>query len=251
MFHFLEESEHNLKFFCQDALGNKGPVDEEKFKVEGRPFNIFLFKKWNLISVPFVLLNSDIEVVFNDTKQNITSVWTYENNTWFVWTPGPAPDTLHNILPGVGYWVLANNDTDIKIGGSLFSPITTPPSRDLVSGWNLIGPYGTDWQNFSSDPLCAYKTAAPDGIFADFAYCSLNSLVDTQQGLPRWSSLWTFVNCPGELVPWKGINACTDKPDENKMVVGYGYWIEVDVPDIYAPSSVCKQSNNCVYFTPS
>jgi len=28
-FLFMEESEHNLKYYCKDALGNKGPIDDE------------------------------------------------------------------------------------------------------------------------------------------------------------------------------------------------------------------------------
>ncbi len=267
-FHFLEESEHNLKFYCADALGNNGTVDDEKFKVEGTAFRIPLFKKWNLISVPFVLFNDDIEAVFNETKDNITSVWTYDGDTgnWFVWTPGPAPDTLHEILPGWGYWVLAKNDTELLLAGSLFSSITTPPDRNLVNGWNLIGPYGVSWQEFDLDEFndedgeCPYTSNNPNvgpvesNIFADFAYCSLNSLVDTQEGSVEWSSLFTFVNCPSEDsedVGWKGINACTDtRASRNKMVMGYGYWILMNVPDIYAPSSVCKKSTQCVYFAP-
>jgi len=62
--YFTEESEHNLKYYCVDALGNTGPVDEEKFKVEGTTFNITINKKWNLISVPFVMLNDSISDVF-------------------------------------------------------------------------------------------------------------------------------------------------------------------------------------------
>jgi len=62
-FYFGEESQHDLKVKCIDALGNEGPVDEEKFKVEGCDFDIPLYKKWNLISVPFTLLNGDPEAV--------------------------------------------------------------------------------------------------------------------------------------------------------------------------------------------
>lgn len=251
-FHFLEESEHNLRFYCADALGNNGTVDDEKFKVEGTAFTLNLFKKWNLISVPFVLFNDDIEAVFNETKNNISVVWAYDGatDTWFVWTPGPAPDTLHKIQPGWGYWVLAKNDTTLKLAGSLFSTLTAPPHRNLVKGWNLVGPYGTDWQEYDEDPFCPYNVH-PSGVFADYAYCSLNTLIDPQSGNTRWNSLWTYVNCPGVDLPWKGLNACTTDSSKNKMVVGYGYWLDMDVADIYSPPSTCMRNTGCVYFTPS
>jgi len=49
-FFFLEETEHNLKYYCEDALGNVSEeIDDEKFKVEGTAFEIQINKKWNLI----------------------------------------------------------------------------------------------------------------------------------------------------------------------------------------------------------
>ncbi|NIO23248.1 MAG: hypothetical protein GTN38_04450, partial [Candidatus Aenigmarchaeota archaeon] len=79
------------------------------------------------------------------------SVWAYKDGDWSVWTPGEEPDTLLSIEPGRGYFVLSNNGTTeepvwLKIGGSLLSPITIPPSHNLVKGWNLIGYYGTSWE---------------------------------------------------------------------------------------------------------
>ncbi|MBI5061447.1 MAG: hypothetical protein HZB67_03980 [Candidatus Aenigmarchaeota archaeon] len=245
---FAEESQHDLKVYCKDALGNKGVVDEEKFKVEGTPFELSLHKKWNLISVPFVLLNNDISEVFSAIADKVETIWTYDgqSNKWFVFTPdgNDANDDLHTIDPGWGYWLMARNDTKIWIGGSLFNTVRTPPSRTLVPGWNLIGPYGTDWQQYGPDDTCMYDT--PQNRYWDYAYCSLNSLVDTQEGYPKWSSLWTYVNCHGTAV-WKGINACTDVTSKNKVVAGYGYWIEMDSQDIYAPASVCYKHTNCQY----
>ncbi|MFH1471580.1 MAG: hypothetical protein ABIF85_01655 [Nanoarchaeota archaeon] len=252
---FRNESNHNLKFYCTDALGNKGPIDDEMFKIEGTWFNIYLFPKFNLISVPFNLLNSSIEEVFKNVKDNISSVWSYDNGVWLTWTPGASPDTLHNIRPGYGYWVLAKNESNLILGGSLFSPISLPPSRNLPEGWSLIGPYGTEWQSYQKDPYCPYNDAKPSGIYADYAYCALNSLVDIQ-GNPGWSGLWTYASCGNSAPtsnPWKGINACTNSDKKNKMVTGYGYWVlkKPNAPNIYAPASVCKKSESCVYFTPA
>ncbi|MCJ7817129.1 MAG: hypothetical protein MUP55_04695, partial [Candidatus Aenigmarchaeota archaeon] len=152
-FVFKEETEHNLKYYCEDALGNRGPIDEEKFKVEGTKFKIPLRKKWNLISVPFVLINDNPTEVFKDTP-GVLSVWTWDSeNGWRYYTPEEEDsDTLTEIEPGWGYWVLENNTEEcLMLGGSLFSPKTLPPSKELTKGWNLIGFYGTNWQYYGKD----------------------------------------------------------------------------------------------------
>lgn len=277
-FHFMEETEHNLKYYCIDALENKGQkIDEEKFKVEGTKFEIPLFKKWNLISVPFTLLDDNPEVVFNNTiegydgnvKDYIDSVWTYDpeklicGQDWCVWSPGPAPDNLA-IEPGWGYWVLVTDKPEgceeedtrcwwpdeeplwLTIGGSLFSPATTPPSRKLVKGWNLIGYYGSswelyDWMDFSF--VCGDAFKFPDRfVYGDKVYCALNSLIDTQEGYPRWSGVWSYINCGDHMTVWLGLNACADRSLQqllDRMYAGRGYWVELDVEDIYAPATTC------------
>jgi len=233
--YFKEECLHKLEFYCEDGLGNKGTIDSEFFKVEGTALRIPLFKKWNLISVPFVLLDNDIGDVFKDIDENINSVWAYDsvNDLWLVYRPSdPVHSSLKTIEPGLGYWVLAKEDTELKIGGSLFSPAVTPPSKPLVKGWNLIGYYGTEWQSYEDDPFCEYG-----GPYAgNYAFCALNSLVDTQEAGPKWSSLWGYINCGDDNTQWISLATCGNY---DKMYAGKGYWIEMDANDFYAPASTC------------
>ncbi len=217
-FNFGEESEHNLKFYCEDALGNAGQVDEEKFKVFGKMWEIPIYKKWNLISVPFDPLNTSVKKVFQEIDNNISAVWTYdgEEKKWYVYRHGvdDGDDTnnLEKIKTGVGYWVLALENETLVVGGSLLSPgPVVPPSNNLENGWNLIGHYGTE----------------PKPV-----YCSLYSLIDTNAGYPRWSSLWRYNAEDDEfegLDPWEW----------QSTEPGRGYWIEMDVEDLYAPSTLC------------
>jgi len=268
-FRFKEESEHNLKYYCVDALDNKGPVDEEKFKVEGKPFEILINKKWNLISVPFVLLNNDTQEVFKDIDQNIESVWAYDpthvvcDQDWCTyWPKNEVVSNLKTIDPGYGYWVNSYNDKVILlIGGSLMSPQVVPPSRDLVKGWNLLGYYGTSWELYDNqDDYVSQCGGWQDGlnyVYGDKAYCALNSLVDTQQGYPKWSSLWTYINCNDEQWgsgkdAFVGINSCVINPLNQKlmrMYAGRGYWVELDAPDTYAPATTCiwNKDFQCVW----
>jgi len=265
-FLFKEETEHNLKYYCVDALGNKGEkIDEEKFKVEGTRFEIPLFKKWNLISVPFVLLNDEPSEVFKDLE-GVESVWAYDGDDWYVWTPNPdAPNTLESIEPGWGYWVIETKDETeenewasewLIIGGSLLNPgPVVPPSRDLVDGWNLIGYYGTSWELYPWSDfnfVCGDSFEFPDRfIYGDKVYCALNSLADLQVG-PKWDSLWSYINCGNHMVAWVGLNACADESLQqmlDRMYAGRGYWIHMDEDDEYVPATTCIWNDDweCVW----
>jgi len=63
------------------------------------------------------------------------------------------------------------------------------------------------------------------------------------------------LNCGGHIDFWIGLNACPDSKDHpilskfSRMYAGRGYWIEMDVPDIYAPSTTCiwNEDYQCVW----
>ncbi len=223
-FYFGEETEHNLKFYCADALGNKGLVDDEKFKVEGTPFEIELNKKWNLISVPFVLLDSNITTVLESDSENIAGVWTYDaiTNQWYVYNPSsPSTSNLDTMEPGNGYWVAAYNPSVLEIAGSLFSPITTPPDKALKAGWNLIGYYGTDGQSVYDGPDHAGRPAS----------CVLYSLGETLLD-KGWTALLGY---------WEpnNPNAWEEYSYPSRMDPGAGYWVNATEDSTYSYSTVC------------
>ncbi len=242
--YFNEESEHNLKFYCEDALGNIGPVDEEKFKVEGRQFKIKINKKWNLISVPFVLTDNNITKVFESIADNIDVVWAYEahNGTagkWFVYRPGHEDTSnLFEVHPGHGYWILSRDYDELVIGGSLFSPgAVTPPARELEPGWNLIGYYGNEDEE--EERLANYD--CDDGADGKRAICALDSLVEPVGfgNSPRWSNLQTYC----EL---RNPNQWISVERFDNMAPGAGYWIFLKTsaanPEedyLYGPSNTC------------
>ncbi|MCD6415043.1 MAG: hypothetical protein J7L23_05460, partial [Candidatus Diapherotrites archaeon] len=250
--YFHEETEHELEYYCMDALGNTNKqLDIEKFKVGGTKFEIPLFKKWNLISVPFVLLNDNPTEVFKDVESDVDAVWTYDGVTgqWYVYTPDgdSANDNLDSIQPGWGYWVHANKEdcedpTVLEIGGSLFNTQQVPPSRQLVKGWNLIGKYGTNWQEYDEmdDMLhvCGDRTPWPWSIYGDNAYCSLETLVDTTMGYTKWQSLWGYINCCGpEGDQWAALGW------NSTMYDGRGYWVDLGEEDLYNPPSHANWCN--------
>jgi hypothetical protein len=240
--YFPEESNHTLVAACTDVCGDS-QNETEKFKVEGKAFEIPIYKKWNLISVPFALINSSISEVFKNISNALFGVWTYDNGNWFGWDPTSNSGTLTTINPGWGYWVASRNDTKLLIAGNLFSPITTPPSKALQAGWNLIGYYGTEWQTYKleTNDSCGYI----DYKYGGYVYCSLNSLIDTQEGNPRWSSLGGYDNCGNDTSFWHSLEPCLNGYWKDvKMYAGKGYWIEMDVADGYAPASNCMWNSD-------
>ncbi len=206
---FNEESEHLLEFYCIDNVDKTSEIDSELFKVEGTAFEIELSEKWNLISIPFPLISNNIEEVFEDISEDIEAVWSYDETGWHVYAP-EGPSDLDEINPGYGYWVKAKEETTLIVGGSLLGPAQSiPPSRQLQSGWNLIGRYGLVNQE---------------------AYCALFSLIDTTIGYPRWSSLYGYDADSDEF---------TILDTESNTNPGEGYWIEMDIADTYSPATVC------------
>jgi len=256
-FKFKEESEHNLAYYCVDVLDNKGPVDDEKFKVIGDMFKIRINDKWNLISVPFKLLNDDPAEVFENTE-SIKTVWGYnaETKKWNVYRSDQISETnsLDSIEPGLGYWVLADceNPKDtfdnhlygcggpsgdkcdmLVVGGSLFNagPVL-PPSQKIVEGWNLIGYYGTDGRWWYQGPDAWYFKDSKE------ASCALYSLRNFNGGF-NWNALvsyWEPYNTDGDshTSVWQYYD---DGCDE--MNPGAGYWLASDVEDTYNPTTMC------------
>ena len=239
--YFGEESEHNLQYYCVDALGNTGPIDDEKFKVEGTAFEIELNKKWNLISVPLVMLDDSIDDVFEDVADTVDSVWTYnpeapEGEEWSVYTPGDAPDTLHEMTPGWGYWVYSSEDSTLLIGGSLFSPAKTPPTKNIVAGWNLIGFWGTAGAEGYYGP----DLYSPPGEVAD---CELYSLGDDFWD-NKFSSLWTYWE-PDNPYQWIALGK------DSYMNPGAGYWMHTNQEGEYVVPTACSMFFDGMYMGPA
>ncbi|MFH0954836.1 MAG: hypothetical protein V1777_01930 [Candidatus Micrarchaeota archaeon] len=233
-FFFLEETEHNLKFYCEDALGNISSIDDEKFKVEGTAFKINLNRKWNLISVPFVLQNDDPANVFESADENIDGVWNYDafTNQWYVFRPSdPGASNLDSIIPGNGYWVSALNPAIITLGGSLFSPQTVPPEKPIKgNSWNLVGYFGTESTYATGDDL-TYDGPDQEGREA---YCVFASLVDDMFDIP-FSSLLTYwePNNPHQWMPFSFFD---------NMDPGAGYWVYANQDDTenYVYTTTCN-----------
>lgn len=168
---------------------------------------------WNLISLPVVPNNIAISNVLGDAEASIGAVWTYDPNDsnavdgWLVYVPGNPEDTnnLDIITAGRGYWVSVTSNTTISGSGSLLTVgPTTPPSRNLVAGWNLVGYYQIPGENSST---------------ANEAFTSLG-------GTAGLSALWGFNNSEGQ---YKSVTT---------ILPGDAFWISLPSAKVYTPSNL-------------
>jgi hypothetical protein len=208
-FQFGKESWHRLDYYCVDNVGNVGTSDVEYFKVGGEAFNLTINKKWNLISTPVNLLDNAFETLFGDDEDKVVAVWTYHDGDWYVYSPDNPPEanSLSTMIPGWGYWLLATEDFDLLIGGSLMKPGVTPNDKPIIGGWNLIGYYGTEGLKYYDGPVGAGKDVQ----------CALDTIrANYLQNLAP--SLWTYWE-PSNPNQWYGLDQWDDHMDP-----GAGYW---------------------------
>lgn len=112
----------------------------------------------NLISLPVQPSSAAIASVLGTAAGSIDSVWSYDpsnssapSSGWLVYYPAhPELSSLSTMNTGYGYWITANANATLSGSGSLFASTSTPPSRTVQSGWNLLGYYQLPGQSSST-----------------------------------------------------------------------------------------------------
>jgi len=100
--------------------------------------NITLVEGWNLISLPLIPLDSDIEVVLAGIMDDVISVW-YWAGSWDTFVPG-APSDLHSMEDGKAYWINMKAAQTLNLAGTKNPvPPALPPAYDVIVGWNMVG----------------------------------------------------------------------------------------------------------------
>ncbi len=104
-------------------------------------FSLSLKTKWNLISLPLVPDDNNIETVLADIMSDVVGVWYYDaaTATWRTYGPG-APSDLTTMEDGKAYWVRMKADATLWIHGTQEPVPPDPPSAyPVVVGWNMVG----------------------------------------------------------------------------------------------------------------
>jgi len=165
---------------------------------------------WNLISLPVVPSNTAISAVLGSAVDNIAAVWTYDPtnpnavNGWLVYVPGNSgTNNLDIMTAGFGYWVSVTDNANLAGSGTLLiAGPTSPPSRSLQNGWNLIGYYQLPNEN-SSTPVNAFASLGGS-----------------------YTGLWGFDNATGFF---KSVT---------EILPGDAFWISLPSAKPYTPSNL-------------
>jgi len=141
-----------------DATNNywgdpSGPGDNVNVKVTYSPWlvasdgdsidsdTITLVAGWNLISLPLIPTDADIDTVLADIVDNVDSVYSYNpDGSWSYFIPDVSED-LTEMNDGEGFWVkMTAADVLVVTGYEYCKPAPeVPPDYEVVAGWNLIG----------------------------------------------------------------------------------------------------------------
>jgi hypothetical protein len=178
-----------LNVNATDGAGNYNDTVSIELEVGAIPrptFEMELSPGWHLISIPWYIDPSDVQVI-RETQGLNFSICEY-NATTGLWTTPEKLQPLH------GYWINMYEAGTIVFTKSI-EPLQVPPSRLLTKGWNLIGPSFGD-----EDPL-------EEGLSATQVLASL-----TKDGFTSFSHLILYNETTGmyttyTAVKWEDVEA--------------------------------------------
>jgi len=168
--------------------------------------SIDLYNGWNLISLPLVPDDSNVNSVLSPINGNYSIVWAYDASDtadhWKKYDPAtPFGNDLITMESSNGYWIMMTSYDTLNISGTM----PEPTDIELWSGWNLLG----------------YNSLNPQTITD--ALSSIDG---------NYSIIWAY-NASDSTDYWKKYDS--DTPFGNdlaNMEPGKGYWIMMTNDDI-------------------
>jgi hypothetical protein len=116
-------------------------------------YEIPLYRKWNLISLPLVPFDTNITNILAALPANlrvqITAIWNYDPAAAVKWANWPSPGLLTTMVDGKSYWVRTVYNSTNPMGqliGNLWVwgtakpvPPNSPSAYPVSAGWNMVG----------------------------------------------------------------------------------------------------------------
>jgi len=161
---------------------------------------------WNLISLPLIPDDTDIDAVISNDNlasgdtTNLVMIYNYNTTAekWLWWN-GTPESTLNTMEDGKAYWIFATVADTLTIHGTQAGH--PGPDYPVLAGWNMIG-----FTSTSAMELETYLTSE-DGNYS-LVYCwvdgdwlvwtvAASTLTDMQPGYGYWLSM----NTTGTITP--------------------------------------------------
>lgn len=169
-------------------------VEQGDFEKE----SIELDEGWNLISLPLIPLDSDIDVVLAGILDDIISVW-YWAGSWDTFVPG-APSDLQKMEDGKAYWINMEAAQTLDIAGTeMPKGAGLPPTYDVVVGWNMVGVKATN--NVTAEDYLYGTDYVRIYGFEDGAWFTIAGPNYTSPEMVPGLGYWVAFTEPGTIYP--------------------------------------------------
>ena len=140
----LALGDYTLTVMAEDAAGNEMGAASAMFTVVARePHEIELRPGWNLISLPGMPADTDINAVITEDDVDVVLTYDATEGAWMVASRGPGgtfSGSLEMVDNSTAYWV--HTDTfdpiTVDIPGFRAGTQRVPPEFPVMRGWNLV-----------------------------------------------------------------------------------------------------------------
>jgi hypothetical protein len=204
--------------------------------VESYPYTIYLHQftlvpGWNLISIPGIPSDTDIEVVLKDLLKYQEydnplfefAVYYYDCGEWYAYNNGSYA-TLETMDECKAYWIKVNMGATFRVHGTFYPAPPGPPLKKCYHEcWNMVG----FTSNEDREPLEDSVLLCPGYATNNAAYMA--SMSPSLTGVPAtivYILSWT----DGWVGPWVPIIQGSDC-----LVVGEGYWMSFNQDACFTP----------------
>ena len=219
------------------CVGTTAETCEDCPTYEIYAYRIDLVAGWNLISLPVIPDDPDIEVVLADLIAGPAvcctdfefKVYYYDCTTWYAYNNGSYA-SLTTINECKAYWIWVSENISFYVKGSYYPAPPGPPLKKCYHEcWNMVG-FTSDvtrepfTNNVGAPPACdqPHDLSPYFGSLAPPATIIYVLRWDT--GLQTW----------GAVIQWTALPDAA-APNSNCLTPGEGYWVAFSADACFAP----------------